>query len=342
MKKQTVYFLQALYTAPVDKNKVVQTGILYAKDEMQRNLQGFLHPRTLLISDYAKQLKRKAQSLLGQLDMVQNPQGLLPLVDEYERLIGEVAYCQKLTIRALDNPAGSQRSDLHIIARQMIPFAAKSIRTRCILSTLRCEILRGRTNFRREPFPENDSLHDWLDYYFRVIGPETDTMPDDIADGRWAYELHTVRFRPYLTIPQFVMKQPATDRDLWIAPGQARVGSGAGGVLRITGRGCLTNLLPSDEKCLVSGEYVSSLAQIRKFQAIDRSDKKYSENPNQCLERLLGRKYLIHAEEYFQMMNRYLVTHTLGIRLQEGSCMYCGSLMSKGVCQKCVGGTWAK
>ena len=92
----------------------------------------------------------------------------------------------------------------------------------------------------------------------------------------------------------------------------------------------------------MSGEYVSSLAQIRKFQAIDRSDKKYSENPNQCLERLLGRKYLIHAEEYFQMMNRYLVTHTLGIRLQEGSCMYCGSLMSKGVCQKCVGGTWAK
>ena len=153
MKKQTVYFLQALYTAPVDKNKVVQTGILYAKDEMQRNLQGFLHPRTLLISDYAKQLKRKAQSLLGQLDMVQNPQGLLPLVDEYERLIGEVAYCQKLTIRALDNPAGSQRSDLHIIARQMIPQQRASVPgvffPRCAVRFCAAGRISGVSPFRR-------------------------------------------------------------------------------------------------------------------------------------------------------------------------------------------------
>ena len=59
MNRQSVFFLQAMWDADIEREKVLRLGREKAAYEIESNLRGALHPKTLWISDEAKKLRER-------------------------------------------------------------------------------------------------------------------------------------------------------------------------------------------------------------------------------------------------------------------------------------------
>ena len=58
--------------------------------------------------------------------------------------------------------------------------------------------------------------------------------------------------------------------------------------------------------------------------------------PPQVLGRILGgKKYLIVSEDYFKLINKYIIAETFHQRVGIGKCLYCGSTLYHGRCPEC-------
>ncbi len=347
MNEQTVYFLQALYDdlaerAPKSdeedflnevKEKAAETGRLAITAEIKRYLTGFLSPDTIIVSAEAKSLAEKAEKLMEEIQEVRYPYELRAISNSVHRLIGEVQALLIITIRAITSENGVSRDKIHFIVRQTAPAALTHIKQRCRMLFYRNFVLAGRKINSNAYLPADVSLREWLDYYINVLGSATDLMTDDEADGRWAYVLKRVKLRTHLTLDLFVKVQP--DRNaLTISPGKAKIGTSSEGLLKISGRGYLTNLKPDDYDIICKGEFLCYIPVVHNYAFLSSS----SNDPNRNISYIVsGQKYLVSSEDYFRMINKYLISRTLGLRVRQGNCIFCGSLLNDGRCMNCHG-----
>lgn len=347
MNEQTVYFLQALYDDLEErakksdeedflneiKEKAAETGRLALIAERNRYLTGFLSPETIIVSDKAKRLAEKSEKLMKEIQEVRYPYELRSISNSVHKLIGEVQALLIITIRAVTSEYGANRDDIHFIVRQIAPSARIQIQHRCRMLFYRNFVLTGGKINTNAYLPDNASLRAWLDYYLNVLGNATDLMTDDEADGRWAYKLKRVTLRTHLTLDLFV-KVPPDRSALTIAPGKAKIGTSSDGMLKISGRGYLTNLKPDDYDIICRNEFLRYIPAVRNYAFLSSS----SNNPNKNISSILsGQKYLVPPADYFRMINKYLISRTLGLRVRQGSCIFCGSLLTYGKCRNCHG-----
>lgn len=331
MNRQSVYFLQALWDADIDREKIAELGRENARYEIERSLKGALHPDTLWISDEAKKLRQRLDSIKKELEAVEKPCELLGLSEEYLRIIGEIQAMQAKTVRTLYAPHGPLVPDLHILARQLAVPALHRIREQVKYEQYRLFVLTGSSDFERSVMPGGDDLREWVRYYADVIYTLINRFPVSALDCRWAYEKRKVTVYGRLSFMQFVSVKPGEEEGM-AAPGRAKVKTGREGNLRICGRGYITNLAPEDMPGAAEGNLIRRIPPAEDFSKIGGED----ENPAAVLERYFGeRKFMVSAEDYFCFLNMALIAGEFYFRMKRGNCMDCGLPLYQGVCPVC-------
>lgn len=343
MNEQTVYFLQALYDELTDrerkngrlsgideaKTKLCKIGKLAAIDEMNRYLTGFLRNDTIIVSAKARFLKERALKIMTEINETKYPNELQSLASEAHKIIGEVQALMIITLRAMTDSSFIKRSNIHFIVKQLVPSATQKIRYNCLLIYYRNFILTGGKSVNK--LPKSNDIKDWLNYYINNLSVETNCMTDEETDGRWSYVRKKFHLHPNLSIELFVNVLP--DNSVFtISPGKAAVKTENGGALKISGRGYLTNLKTDDYELMCGGKYISHIKKMENYSFL----KGISENPNVNLNYILSNdKYLISPSEYFRIINRYIISRTLGDRVRYGNCIFCGSPLKNGKCGAC-------
>ncbi len=329
MNRQSALFLQAMWDQGIEKDDIIALSKENMRYEIERSMKGVLHPRTIWISDEAKELKRRLLRIRERIDAMDDPYQLPEIADEYREVMGRIQAMQISTVQALN--AGLAISDLHILVRQLFPLAFARIKERIIYERYRLLVLSGRLDYEGITLPEHDDLQDWLEYYKNRLYALTRAFDVDELKGGWAYEKRKVVIDKRLRFTQFVAAEPR-EEECALMLGRADFGAAEGGTVRIYGRGCLTNLVPEDMAGGVEKSFEKHLTDIADFSGVTDEDR----NPLEILNRYFeGKKFVISVEEYFRFINIYLVIKEFYPRIERGSCIYCGAPLYQGICQKC-------
>lgn len=331
MNRQSVFFLQAMWDADIEREKVLRLGRENAAYEIESNLRGALHPKTLWISDEAKKLRERLFFVRAKLEEADMPYQLLEISEEYQKITGEIQAMQIRTARTLQAASGPLMPDIHILVRQLFPLAVRKIREQVMYERYRLVVLTGRQDYEGADVPLTDDLEDWVRYYRDIIRPLTDRLDLSILDGRWAYEKKKVTLCGRLSFTQFIAVKPKAE-ELMMPPGKAGIKTGEEGNVRIHGRGYMTNLTPEDMLHVPEKPVIKRMTCIKDFSGIRSED----EEPEKVLAGYSGeRKYLVSAEEYFRFVNMSLIAGEFYTRMKRGNCIDCGMPLYQGICPRC-------
>ncbi len=164
MNRQSVFFLQAMWDADIEREKVLRLGRENAAYEIESNLRGALHPKTLWISDEAKKLRERLFFVRAKLEEADMPYQLLEISEEYQKITGEIQAMQIRTARTLQAASGPLMPDIHILVRQLFPLAVRKIREQVMYEWYRLVVLTGRQDYEGADVPLTDDLEDWVGY----------------------------------------------------------------------------------------------------------------------------------------------------------------------------------
>lgn len=331
MRQQTIYFLQALWDVDVQRDELCSITKEASLYEIEHSLSGIFDCQTIFVSEKAKELKRQIKDIEKKIEKIEKPYRLININDEYQRIIGELHALQIKTVKTLDSKSGPMFEDLHIIVKQLFPFALKKIKEQTYFQLYRMIILNGSLPSTNFYLPSSNYLEEWIHFYKNKLTPMVETLGDQTLDGRWAYERKSVTLNNRIRIEQFVAVKPEYD-ELRIEIGRPQIGTGKDGHLRIYGRGYITNLTPWHLVDNINIYCKRELVFVKDFSVIKDENSK----PNEILNSLFGQeKYLISPEKYFEFINRYIIADTFYHRIRLGNCMYCGSPLYHDKCPKC-------
>lgn len=331
MKQQTIYFLQALWDVEIQReqlNTIAREASLY---EINRVLSGVLDEQTIWVSEKAKSLKREVEKIQKEIRMLDCPYQLFRLNREYQKVIGEIQALQIKTIQTLDSRSGPMFEDMHIIVKQLFPFAKKKMREQTWIQLYRMMILSGKVPDPGVCPPTGNSLEEWIQFYREQILPMLESFDEKTLDGRWAYERRTVILNHRIKIEQFVSVEPEPE-ELKTGIGRPKIGTGRDGHFRIYGRGYITNVTPWDLEKKIKDICKQEISSIKMLSLIEDENVE----PNQLLDLVFNNEtYFIAPEQYFELVNAYIIANTFYHRIQLGNCIYCGSPLYHDKCPKC-------
>lgn len=331
MKQQTIYFLQALWDVEVQREEVNGIARDASSYEINRVLAGVLDEQTIWVSEKAKNLKQKVEEIQKEIKTLENPYQLFGINREYQKVIGEIQALQIKTIQTLNSKSGPMFENLHIIVKQLFPFAWKRVREQSYLQLYRMMVLSGKVPDPDVCLPTSRSLDEWIPFYQDQLLPMLESLDDKTLDGRWAYERKQVILNHRIRIEQFVSVKPEAD-ELKTGIGRPRIGTGKEGHFRIYGRGHITNLTPWDLEKDIRGVCKQEIPSIKKLSQICEENVE----PNTMLGAVFeNEKYLIAPEKYFEFLNMYMIADTFYHRIHLGNCIYCGSPLYHDRCPRC-------
>lgn len=330
MKSRSIYFLQALWDIELQQEQVLQIAKNAMISEMDRTFYGVLHPRTLWVSDESKKALKKIQLLKESVNRISKPRELFDINDQYVGLTGKIRAMQIKTAQTLDSRSGVLLNDLHIIARQLLPYAAKKITEQIWYQLYRLLVLDVAVPKTIFTIP-TDSAESILNYYISSIIPLTQGISEKKLDSRWAYERKIIHINERLAFEQFVSVDPE-DEEFKQPLGIPSIGTGINGEFRIYGRGKITNLTPRDLENINLNLVARSIDPRVDFSAILNENS----NPLTVLNNMYRKtKYLISPSDYFEYINRSIIANTFYKRVKMGLCLYCGSPLYANKCIKC-------
>ena len=331
MNRQSLFFLQALWDADVQKEKILYLSQEASVYEIEHKLEGVLRSECLWVSEEANEIRRKIYEIKENIWKIDRPYQLIGYVDEYNKLIGEVHAMQIQTVRSITSDAGPMIKDLHVIVEPLFPLALKKIKEQMKYQLYRLLVLKGCSSNVPAELPAEDSLTAWIDFYKNKIYPQADALNDKQLDGRWAYEKKVFIIGKGIKIEQFVSVAPE-DYEIKQRIGYGSIGTGEEGNLRIFGRGRMTNMTPGDLDLSKKIIFCNTLDAVSDFSFIGDENRK----PDEILDGYFrGEKYLIRPDSYFNMINQYLILKTFQQRMELGTCMYCGMPLYGGICKNC-------
>lgn len=331
MKQQTIYFLQALWNVDVQRDELNSIAIEASLYEINHLLAGIFDSRTIWISEKAKDLGKQIKDIKKNIEKLDQPYRLISMNNEYQKIIGELHALQIKTVKTLDSKSGLIFEDMHIIVRQLFPFALKKVQEQTYFQLYRIMILNGALPNTKFCLPTSNILGEWIHFYQNKLMPIFETLEDQTLDGRWAYERKSVTLNNRIKIEQFVSVKPEYD-ELKIRIGSPQVGTGKEGHLRIYGRGYITNLTPWDLVNNINIRCREELSFRKDISVISDENAR----PNEILDALFGKeKYLINSEKYFELINTYIIANTFYHRIRLGNCIYCGLPLFHDKCPKC-------
>lgn len=331
MKQQTIYFLQALWDANVQRDELTQITKEASLYEINHILKGVSDSRTLWISERARSLKRQSDTVRAEIEQLSWPHQLIGINREYQKLAGEIQALQIKTIKTLSSPNGPNFEEMHIVVKQLVPFALKKVREQVCFQIYRMLVLNGNLPDMRLYPPFDASLEAWVNFYKNKLGPMFEQLEEGILDGRWAYERKKVTLNHRIQLEQFVAEKPERE-EVRNVIGRPQIGTGEKGHLRISGRGYLTNLSPWDLVPDMNLACHKELTFIKDYFLVDDENR----NPAEILDSIFGHeKYLIAPEKYFELINKRMIADTFYHRIQLGACLYCGAPLYHNRCPEC-------
>ncbi len=330
MRQETVYFLQALAEGGVSydlANQILKQAFL---SEINRSCAGVQQSDTLWISEGAKQTRMELESLCDSLDRFSKPSQLLPAAENFQKLLGKLQGMQICTIQSLNSRQGPTTDQLHILVPQLFNMARTHLESQISSQIYRAVVLGGVEVFNQLSNSLPATVQEQITFYLNVLEPLLEGL-DDHLDGRWAYERRKVKICGKFIINQYVNSTVKED-ELAQIPGRCAVGTGAGGDMRITGRGSITNLSPGRIKQDWKPHVMTRIPKDTFFKMKDIRFK----NPNEILDGCFqNRNYLISPKEYFQVYNKYLIAETMFQRYHRGNCLFCGGMILGDKCSEC-------
>ncbi len=336
MTRQSGYFLQALWETGAGKEKVLALGKASICYEIHKSLEGVQHPETVFVSEPSKTAYKEICLLEERIQKAEQPYQLADISADLQQLIGRIQAMQITTVQSLTSPFGSSLQDIHIIVRQLYGLALTKLKEQAEYQLYRILLLDGALGIDKDPYPKNGSVKEWITYYKYTLYPRIEQLDDRVLDARWAYERERVSINRVLRIEQFISVVPKQE-ELCLALGSSAIGTGDTGKLRIYGRGCLTNITPHEILDCFENDHHKNISMIEDYSAI--SDE--NAPPGDNLEKLLPQqKYIVFPEEYFQMINQYMLAKTFYQRIKLGNCLLCGTPLHHHLCPNCEGGSW--
>ncbi len=330
MKQQTIYFLQALWDTEPEKEQITRIGQDALRSEIEKAFAGVLHEETLWISVQAVQLRKRIVKIRDDILQITKPSQLLRINQDFQTVLGEVQGMQVQTMQALNSGSGPMPDQIHILARQIRPFAIRQIREQCMYQMYRLLVLCGRWPDPGIKLPDGEFSSDWIPFFRDRLSQLLAQQKRETLDGRWAYERRQVTLSG-VRLEQFI-RVPPRGPEIGQMIGVPVIGSGKDGCLRISGRGSITNLAPEDVLKYYKSGYVGDLSFLSNLTLVGNENA----HPAQVLDRVLGRKkYLITPEKYFAFINKYIIADTFNQRIRIGNCLYCGSALYHGRCPEC-------
>ena len=330
MKQQTIYFLQALWDTEPEKDQITGIGREALCKEMDRAFAGVLHEETIWVSARAGQMKQRIAQIRMDASQAMRPSQLLRINQDFLTVLGEIQAMQLQTMQALNAGAGPVPAQIHILARQIRPFAIRRIREQCMYQMYRLLVLKGGWPDPGTELPDGESSPEWIPFFLDKLCQLLAQQKKETLDGRWAYERRQVSLGG-IRLEQFIRVTPRRE-EIRQMIGQPGIGSGKNGCLRFFGRGAITNIAPEDMLKYYKSGYVRNLSFVSNMTLADKENAA----PTQVLERILGRKkYLIAPEDYFKLINKYIIAETFNQRVGIGKCLYCGSTLYHGRCPEC-------
>ncbi len=335
MNPQTVFFLQAVWDVSEQKDKVLGIARSAMIHELESTMRGPLDERTIYVSEEAKEAYRKLGVLRGRIGRIGRPYDLLKLSGELEQLRDQILELHLCTLRTLASPSGPVMSEFHILSWQLFEPALEKLKKQYWYHQYRTIFLGEKINDQRvkDP-PQSDRIQDWISFFVDVVQPWVDGIPDQLLDGRWAYERKSVLLLGKIRVDQFIEVWPRKE-ELAQPPGIPGTGTGDGGEFRIFGRGLITNIRPEDQEdgSFMIEEMKGDISSYEKITSINA-------DPGEVLSTLFGeKKYVVEPVIYADMANKYLIATTFHQRIKAGRCLYCGSPLYLNKCSEC-GHVW--
>ena len=331
MNQQTIYFLQALWDMGVQRERLGALVRDASGMEIEKGTKGVSDPKTVVISEEAKKTMNRIAAVKVELSKVKQPKPVAGLSREYRKLIGEMQALQIKTAQTLLSDTGPVFRDLHVVVKQLVPYAKKKVQRQTWFQMYRLLVLNGKFPAATLYYPTSDLLEEWIYFYQNKLTPLLDQLDDGTLDGRWAYEKRKIELNHLVWVEQFVSVKPKQE-ELALAPGSVQVGYGDQGQIRICGRGFLNNLHPEALSAGMDLVYEKKMPYIHDFTFLTYENQ----NPEQMLDAIFKEKpYLISPEAYFEFLNRGILTRTFFDRISQGSCISCGSPLYHNKCPKC-------
>lgn len=335
MNSQSIYFLQALWDVDVQKDRLLKIARDSMKKNIEQTLKGALDPKTIWNSPKAKELYQKITDLKNSIDGIRRPYDLLAINNQFIDTAGKIRVLQIQTAQSLNSEAGIQLAHLHIIAKQLIPYAMKQLKNQTNFQLYRYLVLGGSIPDRDFYYPESSMIEEWIYFYEKKLMPLLSLLQDGELDGRWAYERRRIAISGGLIVEQFVKVEPR-EKELNQPLGIPGIGTGELGAFRIFGRGKITNLNPfvfeNGLKLKIRRRMSSAFEPL-----LQRNE---NSNPKDMLDQIMGRNYyLISPDEYFTNLNKQMLAGTFHQRIKTGTCFLCGGPLYKNKCTSC-GSQW--
>ena len=330
MRIQTGYFLQALAEGGVSSEQILHIFKKTILQELENNLPALRNPETLWISDVAVSARNEYLQLEKDVNKITNPSRITRFIERMQKIQGKIQGLQIVTIQSLNSPKGPSIDKLHILVPQLFPLAQKQLKRKTEIQMFRLCVFGGLDKMKDIHAISSQSVSEQIHFLYDVMDIKINSLGDAL-DGRWAYERRKIRICRKYIVEQY-MSVPVTQEELLQVPGNYRIGTGSNGVVRISGRGNITNLSPA-------GLTEADIADIRTristqgfFQLTDLLKKTPDQVLNLCLK---GEPYIIEPGEIFRLYNQYLISHTMFFRFRRGNCLFCGGVVINNRCTEC-------
>lgn len=331
MNEQSIYFLQALWDAEVQRNELIQIAKNAMLFDIENTFKGVLDEQTLWLSPAAIKLYHNLLLLRQKVDSILKPYDLLNINNEFISIYGSIKALQIKTAQGLNSKSGLIMKDVHIIVKQLFPYFLNQLKKQTSYQLYRLCVLNGSLPQGRLHLPDGDKLHEWLDFYCKELLPLFDILSDQQLDSRWAYEKRNIIINGEIQIEQFVLVDPL-EKELKQPLGVPGVGTGGKGEFRIFGRGLITNLKPQDFEKRIYFPVEQVLPNLKDFSMLSTVNN----NPTIVLDQIFkGKHYLINSQNYFALINTCILAETFYYRYKTGSCFYCGAPLYMNKCSRC-------
>lgn len=328
MKTRTVYFIKSLWDEGVKRELLLPLIRSVIEKEYRLRFSALKKGNFLFVSDRAKELENAVSKLEKRVYSIKNPDELIWIAEEMDRISGEMYALQIITSQELNRKGVVELSNIHIVFDLLSENTLKIIKQEIAFRLFRLLVLNekdyenGTLNV-----PQIDDLISWIQFEQISLSCLINAMGTEKTDSRWAYELQEINLTNGIIFNQFLCMEVLPE-EINIPPGMVKVQIGEKNRIRISGRGRISNINPY--KWNMDLNYAKQLPLNLDYSSFGKED-----DPKSVLDDIFDKTdYMIKPKDYFELVNKKIIVEEFDRRIAKKLCLFCGREAGNGRCCK--------